>query len=85
MTPNRLQAVRSLLIASLSLAAAVPARAQLQTMEVTRLADGVYGAIYSEMVRDPVQSNSLIIIGDDGVCVVDAHYTPAAARAAAGV
>ena len=82
MTRNHLPAVRTVLIASLTLvAAAAPARAQLQTMEVTRLADGVYGAIYSEMVRDPVQSNSLIIIGDDGVCVVDAHYTPSAARA----
>jgi glyoxylase-like metal-dependent hydrolase (beta-lactamase superfamily II) len=56
-------------------------RAQLQTMSVTKLADGVYGALYSEMKRDPVQSNSLIIVGDDGVCVVDAHYTPSAARA----
>jgi cyclase len=82
MTLNHLPVVRTVLIASLTLvAAAVPARAQLQTMEVTKLADGVYGAIYSEMVRDPVQSNSLIIIGDDGVCVVDAHYTPSAARA----
>lgn len=82
MTLNHLPAARTALIASLALVAAVvPARAQLQTMEVTRLADGVYGAIYSEMVRDPVQSNSLIIVGDDGVCVVDAHYTPSAARA----
>jgi cyclase len=82
MTRNHLPAVRTVLIASLTLvAAAAPALAQLQTMEVTKLADGVYGAIYSEMVRDPVQSNSLIIIGDDGVCVVDAHYTPSAARA----
>lgn len=53
----------------------------LQTMEVTKLADGVYGAVYSEMVTNPVQSNSLIIIGETGVCVVDSHYTPSAARA----
>jgi glyoxylase-like metal-dependent hydrolase (beta-lactamase superfamily II) len=32
------------------------------------------------MIQDPVQSNTLIIIGDDGICVVDAHYTPSAAR-----
>lgn len=57
-----------------------PALAQRQTREVTRLADGVYAVTYSEMRFDPVQSNSLIIIGDDGVCVVDAHYTPSAAR-----
>ena len=64
-----------------SFTASRPAVAQLQPMSVSKLADGVYGAIYSEMKRDPVQSNSLIIIGDDGVCVVDAHYTPSAARA----
>ena len=50
-------------------------------MQVTKIAEGVYGAIYSEMVEDPVQSNSLIIVGDDGVAVVDSHYTPSAAKA----
>jgi cyclase len=40
----------------------------------------VYAAIYSEMKRDPVQSNSLIVITSDGVVVVDAQYTPFAAR-----
>lgn len=54
--------------------------AQAQTMSISRIAEGVYGAIYSEMKYDPVQSNSLIIIGEDAVCVVDAHYTPSAAR-----
>lgn len=54
--------------------------AQLQTVSVSKVTEGVYGVIYSEMKRDPVQSNSLIIIGDSGVCVVDAHYTPSAAR-----
>ncbi len=50
-------------------------------MAIEKLAEGVYGAIYSEMISDPVQSNALIVIGDDGVAVVDSHYTPAAARA----
>lgn len=50
-------------------------------MQITKIADGVYGAIYTDMIRDPVQSNAMIIIGDDGVCVVDSHYTPTAARA----
>ncbi|HWA59325.1 MAG TPA: MBL fold metallo-hydrolase [Gemmatimonadales bacterium] len=74
-------AARSLALLALPLVVPGSSSAQLQTMSVTRLAEGVYGAIYSEMKRDPVQSNSLIIIGDDGVCVVDAHYTPSAARA----
>lgn len=68
------------LLSLATIAAPLPLLAQLQTMSITRIADGVYGAIYSEMKRDPVQSNSLIIIGDEGVCVVDAHYTPSAAR-----
>jgi cyclase len=76
---RRLGRPTALLIVSLSGARA--AQAQLQTMEMTKLANGVYAAIYSEMKQDPVQSNSLIIMGDDGVCVVDAHYTPSAARA----
>jgi cyclase len=54
--------------------------AQHQTQEVVRIADGVYGSIYSEMKRDPVESNSMFVIGSTGVLVVDAHYTPAGAR-----
>ncbi len=70
------------LLAIASLATPLPLLAQFeQTMTVEKIADHVYGAIYSEMKVDPVQSNALIIIGDSGVCVVDAHYTPGAARA----
>jgi glyoxylase-like metal-dependent hydrolase (beta-lactamase superfamily II) len=68
------------LLSLASIVTPLPLLAQLQTMSITKIADGVYGAIYSEMKRDPVQSNSLIVIGDSGVCVVDAHYTPSAAR-----
>lgn len=50
-------------------------------MTMTKIAEGVDAAIYSDMVRDPVQTNALIVIGDEGVCVVVAHYTPSAARA----
>ena len=63
------------------IATARSARAQgEQTLSVTKIADSVYAAIYSEMKRDPVQSNSLIVITSDGVVVVDAQYTPFAAR-----
>jgi glyoxylase-like metal-dependent hydrolase (beta-lactamase superfamily II) len=54
--------------------------AQHQTLEVATIADGVYGSIYSEMKRDPVESNSMFVIGSTGVLVVDASYTPAGAR-----
>ena len=66
---------------ALLLIVARTAAAQPQTMTVTKLANGIYGAIWSEMESDPVQGNALIIIGDSSVCVVDAHYTPSAARA----
>lgn len=69
---------------ALSLLLAPPASAQLQTLQtmaIEKIADGVYGAIWSEMKRDPVHANSLIIIGETGVAVVDADYTPSAARA----
>ncbi|MES2305631.1 MAG: MBL fold metallo-hydrolase [Gemmatimonadota bacterium] len=59
---------------------AASAGAQLQTRSIEKITDGVYGAIWSEMKKDPVQANSLIIIGETGVAVVDADYTPSAAR-----
>lgn len=55
-------------------------QAQLQTRQLEQLGPGIFAVIYSEMKQDPVQANTLIIIGDDGICVVDAHYTPSAAR-----
>ena len=44
-----------------------------------RIADGVYAAIPNGTVN--VVSNSTIIINDNDVVIVDAHATPAAARA----
>jgi glyoxylase-like metal-dependent hydrolase (beta-lactamase superfamily II) len=57
------------------------AAAQSQKLEVSKIADGVYGAIFSEPRMDPVESNSVIIINRDSVLVVDANRTPATARA----
>jgi glyoxylase-like metal-dependent hydrolase (beta-lactamase superfamily II) len=53
--------------------------AQNQTMEWVTLADGVYAAIYSEFRMDPIEGNSLLLIGPDDVIVVDSGRTPAAA------
>jgi len=66
-----------------TLLAAVPpatTEAQNQTVEITKLADGVYAAIYSEVRMDPVEGNSLIVVGTDGVLVLDTGRTPDAAR-----
>lgn len=64
---------------ALALLATAPAAAQDQTMEVMRLADGVYGMIRSEARFDPVESNAVAVIGDDYVLVFDANRTPTAA------
>jgi cyclase len=71
----------SLWIIALILMAQSVASAQAQKLEMVKLADGVYGAIFSEPRMDPVESNSLVVIGDDSVLVLDANRTPATARA----
>lgn len=72
--------VRPLLIIAAVLLSCSAASAQAQKLELVKIADGVYGAIFSEPRMDPVESNSLIVIGDEGVLVLDANRTPAGAR-----
>lgn len=55
--------------------------AQNQKLEVVKLADGVYAAVYSEFRMDPVEGNSLIVVTDGGVIVLDSGRTPDSARA----
>jgi len=55
-------------------------QAQKQTLEIVRITDGVYGAIFSEPKVNPVESNSVILIGDEYVVVVDAGFLPATAK-----
>ena len=55
---------------------AAPAAAQNQTLEITKIVDGVYAAVYSEFRMDPVEGNSLIVIGADGVLVLDSGHSP---------
>ena len=54
--------------------------AQNQKLEIVKLADGVYAGIYSEIRMDPVEGNSLIVVGADGVLVLDSGRTPDSAR-----
>jgi glyoxylase-like metal-dependent hydrolase (beta-lactamase superfamily II) len=57
------------------------ARAHAQSgLEVRRLADGIYAALQPSALRFD-DSNSAIIILDDGVFVVDTQNSPAGARA----
>lgn len=69
------------LIAS-GLPTAQPAPApQPEGFEVTRLAEGVYALIRSEPVGLMVDANTVFIINDEDVVVVDANLGPASARA----
>jgi glyoxylase-like metal-dependent hydrolase (beta-lactamase superfamily II) len=69
-------ALAAVTIAAVPLAGA----AQNQTLSFTKLGDGVYAAIYSEFRMDPIEGNSLVVIGDEDVLVLDSGHTPDAAR-----
>lgn len=70
-----------MLFTLLALASLVEAAHQNQTLEVVQLSQGVYAAVYSEFRMDPIEGNSLFVVGDDGVLVVDSGRTPHSARA----
>ena len=46
-----------------------------------KIADGVYAIIHDNATEDWPNSNTGVIVGDDGVLVVDATYLPSRARA----
>lgn len=46
-----------------------------------QLADGVYVALRRQPLAEPVDANNLVVIGADGVLVVDANVTPSSTRA----
>jgi glyoxylase-like metal-dependent hydrolase (beta-lactamase superfamily II) len=68
-------------MAAIALVSALHLSAQIQTLEIVKLADRVYAAIYSEFRADPIEGNSLIVIGADGVLVLDSGHAPDSARA----
>jgi glyoxylase-like metal-dependent hydrolase (beta-lactamase superfamily II) len=72
--------VRLLCSVAIFLLAQSVATAQSQKLEIVKITDGLYAAIFSEPRMDPVESNSVILINDDSVLVVDANRTPASAR-----
>lgn len=71
---------RVICAALIAIAAPLAALAQNQTLEFTKLADGVYAAIYSEFRMDPVEGNSLVVVGSNGVLVLDSGHSPDTAR-----
>lgn len=49
--------------------------------EMVKVADGVYAAIRTEPLPRQVDGNSIVLINDQDVIVVDANITPSSARA----
>jgi glyoxylase-like metal-dependent hydrolase (beta-lactamase superfamily II) len=77
--PNRV------LIAGVLLSIALPALAAERApprkpFEVVKLAQGVYGFLWKNPVQDPIEGNSLFIINDSDVVVVDTGLLPSSAR-----
>ena len=62
---------------------AVPAAAQVRdsTARMERIADGVYAIIHDDATDQWPHGNTGVIVGRDGVLVVDACYLPSRARA----
>ncbi len=48
--------------------------------EITKLADGVYGFVWKEPLKDPIEGNSLFIINEEDVLVVDASLFPSSTK-----
>lgn len=67
-------AVSAQLISAQAVASSLPAG--MTTYETVRVAEGVYGFIPPEDDTAFVSGNSVAILGDDGVLVVDSGHTP---------
>ncbi len=83
MVPTDQHNMQQLLAISLAVitAATTPQAQQLDTARVERLAEGVFVIVHPDATEDWPHSNTGIIIGDDGVLVVDATYLPSRAAA----
>src|SRR5919112_27970 len=74
---------KSLAFACLFALMTLPARASLaqqRKFDALKLAEGVYAAVRRDPPGFAVESNSLFVIGDDGVIVVDAQSNAATTR-----
>ena len=73
--------------AALTLLCAAPARMQPPDTPVRleRVADRVYVILHPDATEDRPTSNTGVVIGDDGVLVVDTGYLPSIAREDIGV
>lgn len=49
-------------------------------LRVTRLAEGVYAAVWAQPLLDPVEGNSLFVVNEQDVVVVDSALLPSSTR-----
>lgn len=75
--------MRLALMATLLAGFAAPASAQIEDdgARMERVADGVYAIIHANATDEWPHGNTGVIVGSDGVLVVDACYLPSRARA----
>ncbi|HEU5041353.1 MAG TPA: MBL fold metallo-hydrolase [Gemmatimonadales bacterium] len=70
-----------LLLATLAAAAPAAAQARDDGARIERVGDGVYAIVHENASDEWPHGNTGVIVGDDGVFVVDAAYLPSRARA----
>jgi glyoxylase-like metal-dependent hydrolase (beta-lactamase superfamily II) len=67
------------LLAAMALGPTRPVSAQA-AFEFRRLANGIYMTVQADPLHDPVQGNTIAIVNDDDVVVVDANILPSMTR-----
>jgi glyoxylase-like metal-dependent hydrolase (beta-lactamase superfamily II) len=78
----RLTVTAVVLVAPIALAdGPFPVQARDDTARMERIADGVYAIIHDDATDEWPHGNTGVIVGDDGVIVVDSTYLPSRARA----
>jgi glyoxylase-like metal-dependent hydrolase (beta-lactamase superfamily II) len=79
--PRRCPSPVILLLATLAAAAPAAAQARDDGARIERVGDGVYAIVHENASDEWPHGNTGVIVGDDGVFVVDAAYLPSRAKA----
>ena len=85
MTESRIWRAALGLMFAVLCASSLPAQALAQAQDagarIERVADGIYAIIHDNATEDWPNSNTGVVVGENGVLVVDATYLPSRARA----